>query len=121
MDMASQKGLYNWVVGLLYRWSNPGNRWVVVGIILLIIFGGGYVTTTRLKVGDAAAGAAILYPDHPYNVAEKKMNTDFVGASRLIVIIKGKEEGAIKNKNSLDTMQKLAVFMQQNINGVGAR
>ncbi len=119
MDMASQKGLYNWVVGCLYRWSNPGNRWVIVALILLIIFGGGYVTTTQLKVGDAAAGAAILYPDHPYNIAEKKMNTDFVGASRLIVIIKGKEKEAIKSKTSLDTMQKLAVFMQQNIEDVG--
>jgi hypothetical protein len=119
MEMHSEKSFYARVIGWLYLLSNPGNRWVVAGVILVIIFGGGYVTTTKLKVGDAAAGAAILYPDHPYNIAEKKMNTYFVGASRLIVIIKGKEKGAIKKKDSLDTMQKLAVFMQQNVAAVG--
>jgi len=115
----STKGIYGRVIRFLYYLSGPKARWGVLTAIVLLLFGGGYLTTTYLTVGDASAGAAILYPDHPYNVADKKMNSDFVGSSQLIVIAKGKEKGAIKNKKALATLEKLGSFMESNIDSVG--
>src|SRR5262249_22864802 len=34
-------------------------------------------------------GAALLYPDHPYNVAFSKVNDKFLGASQLVIIAEG--------------------------------
>lgn len=113
------KGIYGLVIKLLFYLSGPKAKWGVLLTIVLIIFGGVYLTTTYLTVGDASAGAAILYPDHPYNIAEKKMNTAFVGSSQLIVIAKGKEKGAIKNKKTLATLEKLGIFMENKIDNVG--
>src|SRR5437667_6434603 len=42
-----------------------------------------------LKVGNTTPGAALLYPDHPYNVAFKKVNDKFLGASQLVIIAEG--------------------------------
>jgi len=114
-----KKGPYRMLIYFLYSLSGPRAKWVVLAVLLLLLFGGGYVTTSYLKVGDSSAGAAILYPDHDYNVARKKMNESFVGASRLIVVARGKEEGAIKNKETLATMEKLSIFMQRHIENVG--
>jgi predicted RND superfamily exporter protein len=47
------------------------------------------------------------------------MNQDFVGASRFIVVIKGKEKGAIKDKGTLGRMEKLGIYMTRNIEKVG--
>jgi predicted RND superfamily exporter protein len=47
------------------------------------------------------------------------MNKDFVGASRLVVVLKGKEENAIKDKVTLATMEKLGIYMSRFIEGVG--
>ena len=112
-------GPYSLLIRFLYLLSGPRAKWGVLVLIILLIFGGGYLTTNYLKVGDASAGAAILYPDHPYNISRKKMNQDFVGASRFIVVIKGKEKGAIKDKGTLGRMEKLGIYMNRNIEKVG--
>jgi hypothetical protein len=114
-----KKGVYGRAINFLYLLSGPRAKWVVLGVIVFLLFGGGYLTTTYLTVGDSSAGAAILYPDHPYNIARKKMNTDFVGASRLIVVAKGKEDGAIKHKKTLATLERLGIFMKRKIDHVG--
>jgi len=116
---APVKGPYSMLIRFLYLLSGPRAKWGVLAVIILLIFGGGYLTVNYLKVGDASAGAAILYPDHPYNMARKKMNKDFVGASRFVVVIKGKEKGAIKDKTTLGIMEKLGIYMQRNIDKVG--
>src|SRR5438094_662218 len=43
-----------------------------------------------LLVGDKTLRAALLCPDHPYNVAFGKVNEKFFGASQLIIIAEGK-------------------------------
>src|SRR5262249_5864889 len=43
----------------------------------------------RLRVGDTTPGAALLYANHPYNVAFAKVNEHFIGASQLVVIAEG--------------------------------
>ena len=47
-------------------------------------------------------GAALLFPDHPYNVAYDKLNEKFLGASQLIVIADTKRPDGIKALGALD-------------------
>ena len=51
----------------------------------------GSTSRHQLKTGDTAPGVALLYPDHPYNVAFRKVNEKFVGASQLVIIAEGKK------------------------------
>jgi len=104
---------------VIWRSSAPKYKWLMFVFILLLVIGGGVYTSTHLKVGDSSAGGAILYPDHPYNVAAAKVNRDFVGASRLIVVVRGKEKKAIRDRKTLETMEKLGLFMQEHIDHVG--
>ena len=113
------KSPYGLLVRLLYFLSGPKARWGVFVFAIVLIVGGGYISTTYLKTGDSSAGAAILYPDHPYNLAQEKMNKNFVGASQFVVVIKGKEPNAIKDKATLGMMEKLGIYMERNIEGVG--
>ncbi len=119
VTIPQRKTFYTVFTGILYRMSGPKAKWVVGAIVLIVIFGGGYISVTQLKVGDSSAGGAVLYPDHPYNIAMKKMNNDFAGASRLIVVLEGKEREAIKDMHTLRTMEKLGLFMKHNIENVG--
>ncbi len=116
---AGRAGLYIQFVNLIHALSGPRAKWGVAGAALAIILIGGYFSTTYLKVGDSSPGGAILYPDHPYNIAMQKVNSDFAGASRLIVVFEGKEKGAIKYRNTLVDMDNLGLYMRHNIKGVG--
>ena len=42
-----------------------------------------------MQIGDATPGMALLYPDHPYNIAFSKVNEKFLGASQLVIIAEG--------------------------------
>ncbi len=110
--------MYQRFMEFLVRMSGPRMKWVMTGLVFLLAVPGAY-TATHLKIGDSSAGGAILYPDHPYNVAAKKMNEKFVGGSRLVVVLKGKEPGAIKDQKTLQEMERLGNFMTNNIPNVG--
>jgi len=86
-------------------------RWYVVAItvalfILLPMWG------WTLKVGDMSPGSALLFPDHPYNVAYQKLNQKFLGASQLIVIADTKQPDGIKNAKTLAEMEEFSDYMQ---------
>lgn len=115
----AKRSPYSMFTNLLYRLSGQRARWGVVFVAIALIFGGGFITTTQMKVGDSSAGGAILYPDHPYNIAMHKMNTDFAGASRLVVVLEGKEREAIKRRESLKVLERLGLFMKHRIENVG--
>jgi len=110
--------LYQITMEMLLHLSGPRLKWVTTVAIVLIALCGVY-TATHLKIGDSSAGGAILYPDHPYNVASDKINKNFVGGSRLVVVVKGKEKQAIKDQQTLQVMEKLGDFMQNKIPNVG--
>jgi predicted RND superfamily exporter protein len=90
--------------------SEGYRRWVVIGLTIFL-FVGGWSYAHTLKVGDLTPGAALLFPDHPYNVAYRKLNEKFLGASQLIVIADTKRPDGIKNASSLATMEEFADYM----------
>jgi len=72
-----------------------------------------------LKVGDMTPGAALLFPNHPYNVAYEKLNTKFLGASQLIVVVDTMRPNGIKDSGPLNAMEELADHMEAS-EGAGA-
>ena len=67
----------------------------------------------HLKTGDTSPGMALLYPDHPYNVANATANHYFVGNSPLVLIAEGKKPGAIKDANTLNQLDLFQRYMEQ--------
>jgi predicted RND superfamily exporter protein len=86
-------------------------RWGVVALAaaLFILFP---IWGWTLKVGDMTPGAALLFPDHPYNVAYRKLNEKFLGASQLIVIADTKRPDGIKNAKTLAEIEEFSDYMQ---------
>ena len=72
----------------------------------------------RLKVGDMTPGAALLFPNHPYNVAYAKLNEKFVGANHLVVIADTGKPDGMKNVVPLTTMEEFADHMEA-VQGAG--
>jgi predicted RND superfamily exporter protein len=70
-------------------WLAGGWRRTAMGIALAVLLAFGLYFQHLLKVGDTTPGAALLYPEHPYNVAFGKVNEKFLGASQLVIIAEG--------------------------------
>lgn len=84
---------------------------VVIGALVLIVTGG--IIGQRLKVGDVTPGTAILYKDHPYNVAYRKLNTSFYGVNQFVIVAEGKAEGAMKEIDNLRLLERCERYMDQ--------
>ena len=103
--------IYSKVSQILVKPSEGKSRWVIVGIVAIILVAGG-IYTRSLKIGDTEAGSAILFPQHTYNESFRFFNKNFVGATQLIIIAEGKEPGAIKNYNTLKSMEDFQNYME---------
>ncbi len=94
-------------------WSSEGKRsWAVVGISAVIALGS-FMIGRQLKVGDMTPGAALLFQDHPYNVAFNLMNEKFLGSSHLIAIADTKAPDAIKTLEPLQIMEEYGDEMEK--------
>ncbi|MBW2367736.1 MAG: MMPL family transporter [Deltaproteobacteria bacterium] len=102
---------YETLAKILIKPSMGRNRWVVlVLIVVILVVGTSY--SLRLKVGNTEAGAALLFADHPYNEASRFFNRNFVGTNQLVIIAEGKEQGAIKNAETLALMEDFQRHME---------
>src|SRR5438876_5489861 len=79
-----------WIAG---EWRRPV---MAVGLVALLAFG--LYFQHWLKVGDTTPGAALLYPNHPYNIAFGKVNEKFLGASQLVMIAEGNAYCAVSGQ-----------------------
>jgi predicted RND superfamily exporter protein len=73
----------------------------------------------RIKVGDMTPGAALLFPDHPYNVAFNKLNEKFLGAAQFVIIADTGKEDGLKDVQPLTAMEEFADHMES-VRGAGA-
>jgi predicted RND superfamily exporter protein len=110
--------IYNGITHAVIAASAGSRRWIVFGFsialfLVLPIFG------WKLKVGDMTPGAALLFPDHPYNVAFQKLNDKFLGASQLVIIADTGKPDGLKDVAPLNTMEELADHMEA-VQGAGA-
>src|SRR3989475_2928075 len=70
-------------------WLASGSRRPGMAISLVSLLTFGLYFQHLLKVGDTTPGAALLYPNHPYNIAFGQVNEKFLGASQLVIIAEG--------------------------------
>lgn len=106
-------GIARFLLFLSRSWRRP----VVLGIMLAVMVGGGYLAS-HLKVGNTSPGAAIFFPDHPYNVASRKMSSDFSGSSQIVVIAEGKEKKAIVNEEAMSALAEMQLYMENKIESI---
>ncbi|MET0152471.1 MAG: MMPL family transporter [Candidatus Binatia bacterium] len=97
----------------LALWLASGRRPVAMAAALLAMLAIGTYDSQLLKVGNATPGEALLYPGHPYNVAFRKANESFVGASQLVVIAEGKKKGALESARTLEQLELFARHMEK--------
>jgi predicted RND superfamily exporter protein len=110
--------IYRFVTEVTIAASAGWRRWAVVMLSIAL-----YVLCPiwgwRLKVGDMTPGAALLFPNHPYNVAYAKQNEKFLGASQLVVIADTGQADGMKDVEPLTTMEEFADDMEA-VPGAGA-
>src|SRR5688572_11265351 len=70
-------------------WLSCGWRRGAMAVSLGLLLAVGVYYQQKVRIGDATPGMALLYPDHPYNVAFSKVNEKFLGASQLVIIAEG--------------------------------
>ncbi len=111
IEHETRGSLYKWIAWALVKPSEGRGRWVILAIVaVVLVVGGNYAR--QLKVGDTEAGAAVLFEDHPYNRAFRFFNQNFVGATQLVIIVEGNEKGAVKNYETLRTMENFQRYME---------
>lgn len=105
------ESIYPWITNLTILASDGWRRYLMVALTIFLFIACWPISRT-LKVGDMTPGAALLFPDHPYNVAFHKLNEKFLGASQLIVIADTKQPDGIKNAASLGEIEEFSDYMQ---------
>src|SRR5881396_1275433 len=103
--------IYRGVTAAVIAASAGRRRWAValLSIVLYVVCP---IWGWRLKVGDMTPGAALLFADHPYNVAYAKLNEEFLGASQLVVIADTGKDDGMKDVAPLTTMEEFADHME---------
>jgi predicted RND superfamily exporter protein len=104
--------LYNAINRSMVRISGGGYRYAVIGSFIVALLVGMFYAQ-KLKIGDVSIGKALLYNDHDYNVSYDHINEKFVGASQLVILAEGEEEGVIKDPQVLVTLEKFQRYMEQ--------
>ncbi len=94
-------------------------KWASVIVMMVVTVVGGILVSVHVKVGDTSAGRAILYDDHAYNIAARKVNTEFVGSNQMVVVAEGNKKGAIANAQAMKTLEDMGVYAVDNIPSVG--
>ncbi|MCK6555643.1 MMPL family transporter [Candidatus Binatia bacterium] len=112
--------LYTAITRLLVALGAGPMRWAVVALFAATMVFGLYYGH-QLKTGDTEPGAALLYADHPYNVAFRRLNEKFVGvASQLVIIAEGKKPGAIRDARTLQQIDRFQRHMEQGEGATGS-
>jgi predicted RND superfamily exporter protein len=94
-------------------WLSRGRKPGTMAAALLGLLAVGVFYSQRLNVGNMTQGEVLLYSDHPYNVAFRKVNDDFVGASQLVVVAEGKKPAALENARTLEQLDLFARHMER--------
>ena len=103
--------IYDKIAKILLLPSLGKGRMIVMCVVALVFVGGG-IYSRQLKVGNTEAGAAILFPDHPYNAAFRFFNENFMGATQLVIIAEGREKDALKSHEALQALEDFQRYME---------
>jgi len=86
-------------------------RYMVLGLAVTVFVVSGWYAF-NLKVGDANPGSPILWPNSSYNKDASDINRQFQGSDRMFVVLKGKEKGAMREPEVLQSMTNFQRYME---------
>lgn len=92
--------------------SQRKRRYVSVAVMVFSLTVGLYLSS-RLQVGTVSIGEALMYTEHPYSVAARRVAEQFVGTGQMIVIVEGKVENALKKDAVLRVIEEFQWHMKQ--------
>ena len=104
---------------MVWMSQDSGRRYVSVTVMVLLLTLGIYFSR-QLQVSTVSIEDALMYPEHPYNVASRKVNDNFLGASQMMVVVEGKVKEAIKNEDVLRAMEEFQWHMEQEGGATGS-
>lgn len=97
----------------LLVWLSQGDRRYVSVMMLILPLTVGLYFSSKLQVGTVSMGEALMYPDHPYTIAARKVTEKFIGTSQMIVIAEGQVENALKQETVLTAIEAFQWHMKQ--------
>ena len=115
----SHNRFYASMCRLLVGLSLGARRYLSVAALVLSLTLGLYLSS-QLRVGTVSIGEAIMYPDHPYNIASRKVSEKFLGASQMVVVVEGKAQEALKEEAVLRAMEEFQWYMEQKGGAAGS-
>jgi hypothetical protein len=104
--------IYSGITRGLVAMGTGNTRWFAVALFAAVMAFGVYYAQ-KLRTGDTEIGRALLYANHPYNVAFQKVGEKFVGLSQLVIIAEGKKPGALKEARTLNQIDLFQRHMEQ--------
>ncbi len=94
-------------------WVSQGHRRYVSVAVLILSLTLGLSLSHHLQVGTVSIGEALMYPQHPYSIAARKVTEKFIGTSQMIVIAEGQVENALKTEAVLTAIEAFQWHMKQ--------
>ncbi len=92
------------------------SRWTVIALFCALTFISLW-GASRLEVGDKQPGTSLLYPNSPYNRAEKFISEKFATSDPYYIFVEGNREDALYSTEVLkDSLQR---YLEKESKGVG--
>jgi uncharacterized protein len=105
-----------WFQAVCNRWGativTRKGRWGAVAF-WVITFGLAATQFQHLTIGDPTAATPILQNDSPYNQSHIRIQKFFGGVEPLIVVVEGREKGALKEPSVLELMEAFQRDIEQ--------
>ena len=115
-----RRGFANHFADWLGPWLLKQGRYVVVGVVLIIVVFS-YYWSERLIVGDATVGSNLLYPSSRYNQDSERINKTHPIINPLYVVVYGNKCDAIKSMQVLADIDGFSRYMQKKSGAVGCQ
>jgi predicted RND superfamily exporter protein len=111
--MAREQGWFRRVIDRVTdrTLSATGRRVVFASWILVAVVGAYFMR--GLTIGDPTAASPLVWVDSPYNVSHARIQEKFGGVEPLIVVNEGKDKDAMKDPQTLRTMEKFQRFLER--------
>jgi hypothetical protein len=96
--------------------NRRARRFVIICFILAALIG--MYGVKKVVIGDNTEGSSHLYPNSPYNKAERFINRHFGGTNSYYIFVKGQQESMIDSQvlNDMDSLQN---FLKREVSEVG--
>jgi predicted RND superfamily exporter protein len=111
--MARERGWYKDTVRRVTEWNisragriSIGAFWAIATIVAAFFASG-------ITIGDPTSASPLVWKDSPYNVAHARIQEKFGGVEPLIVVAEGRDRDAMKDPQTLRTMEKFQRFLER--------